>query len=216
MGVAYPVGTNVEYATQLHGAFPVLLAAAVAGVSALPDGAAQGAVISLAVGALLLGAVLTPKTRAVAPFRLLPFAEQTVPRQIIAGTPAMFVDPDTAAWIDDLRRLGEAGGFTPGTPVLDLTWHPGAVLALGGRAPSVLLPAFPGLPDPAGSAGYALRQENPAVWRQAWLLIPVWQPAETTDGAVAVVGRRFPADYRLVGTVTAPFDGQVQGLWRPR
>lgn len=216
MGVVYPVGTNVEYATQLHGGFPVLLAAAVVGVSALPDGAAEAAVMSLAAGALLLGSVLVPMTRAVAPYRIALFDQQTVPRAIVAGTPEIFVDATTATWIDELRRLGITGGFAPGTPMLDLTWHPASVLILGGRAPSVLLPAFPGWTDPAGSAAYALRQEDSTVWNRAWLLVPQGQADALTDGATVVVGRHFPADYELIGTVTAPYDGQPQGLWRPR
>ncbi|MBK7624540.1 MAG: hypothetical protein IPJ14_18235 [Kineosporiaceae bacterium] len=216
VGVVYPVGTNVEYATQLHGGFPVLLAAAVVGVSALPDGAAEAAVLSLVAGALLLGAVLVPMTRAVAPYRIALLGQQTVPRAVVAGTPEILVDASTATWIDDLRRLGITGGFAPGTPMLDLTWHPASVLILGGRAPSVLLPAFPGWTDPAGSAAYALRQEDATVWNRAWLLVPHGQDDALTDGATVVVGRHFPADYELVGTVTAPYDGQPQGLWRPR
>lgn len=216
LGLAYPVGTNVEYATQLHGGFPVLLAAAVIGLSALPDGAAPAAVASLGVGALVLGAVLVPTTRLVAPYRIAPMAEQTVPRQIVPGTPEVLVDPTTAAWIDDLRALGVRGGFAPGTPLLDLTWHPASVLILDGRAPSVLLPAFPGWPNVAGSAQFALRQEEESVWSAAWVLVPFGQDDALTAPATAVVGREFPTGYELVGTVTAPYDRQVQGLWRPR
>jgi hypothetical protein len=47
------------------------------------------------------------------------------------------------------------------------------------------------------------------------LLVPFGQDDALTDGAVQVVGRDFPADYDLLGTVTAPYDGQIQGLWRP-
>lgn len=54
------------------------------------------------------------------------------------------------------------------------------------------------------------------MWNRAWLLVPHGQDDALTDGATVVVGRHFPADYELVGTVTAPYDGQPQGLWRPR
>ncbi len=216
MGAAYPVGTNVEYATQLHGGFPVLLAAAVMGVSAIGRGAVRLAVASLAAGTVLLAGVLVPTTRAVAPYRIAPLDRQTEPRQIVPGAPEVFVDASTAAWVDDLRSLARSGGFVQGSPVLDLTWHPASVLVLGGRAPSVLLPAFPGWPHPDVSAAYALSREDASVWRAAWLLVPSGQDDALTDAATEVVGRAFPSDYELLGTVTAPYDGQVQGLWRPR
>ncbi len=216
MGAAYPLGTNVEYATQLHGGFPVLLAAAAIGVSTLPDAGSPVALGSLAAGAVLLGAVLVPTTREVAPYRIAPLPVQVLPRTIAAGAPQVLVDPQTAQWVDGLRVAGERGGFAPGTPMLDLTWHPASVVVLDGRAPSVLLPAFPGWPDPAGSAAFALRQEDPAVWNRAWLLVPEGQDDALTDGATVVVGRRFPADYERMGVVIAPYDQQSQGLWRPR
>mgnify|MGYP006370076781 CR=1 FL=1 len=75
---------------------------------------------------------------------------------------------------------------------------------------------MPGWPDPAGSAAYALRQEDPVVWARAWLLVPELQDAALTDGATVEVGRRFPADYERVAVVIAPYDEQPQGLWRPR
>jgi hypothetical protein len=216
MGVAYPLGTNVEYATQLHGAFGVLAAAAVIGLGALPRGGREAAISAVAAGSILLGAVLVPITREVAPYRIPPLSEHVLARSVPASSPPIGVDADTAAWIDGLRDLGGQGGFAAGTPMLDLTWHPASVLAMDGRPPTVLLPAFPGWPDPAGSAAFALRQEDPQVWRHAWLLVPVGQDDALTDRATSVVGRRFPGDYQQLGTVTAPYDRQLQGLWRPR
>lgn len=170
----------------------------------------------MACGTLLLGAILVPTTRALAPYRIAPLPVQVLPRTIVAGAPPVLVDPQTAQWVDGLRVAAGQAGFVPGTPVLDLTWHPASVLVLDGRAPSVLIPAFPGWPDPAGSAAYALAQENPAVWNGAWLLVPQGQDDALTDGATVVVGRTFPSDYEQVGMVVAPYDRQVQGLWRPR
>ena len=216
LGVVYPVGTNVEYSTQLHGAFPVLVAAAVLGVAALPRPGRDVAVGAVAAAAVLLGAVLVPTTRERAPYRIATLDAHTIPRSVTAGSPPLLLDADTVSWIDGLRALADLGGFTPGTPLLDLTWHPASVLVVDGRAPSVLLPAFPGWPDPAGSAAFALRQEDPMAWQQAWLLVPVGQDDAVADHATAVLDRAFPGDYDLVGEVVAPFDGQRQGLWRPR
>jgi hypothetical protein len=87
----------------------------------------------------------------------------------------------------------------------------------------VLLPSFPRLPSRGDSARLALSFEDPARWREAWLLVPARVDglpsrvqASATDGAVRVVGRRFPRDYEQVVTVVAPFDGHRQTLWRPR
>jgi hypothetical protein len=139
-----------------------------------------------------------------------------LPREVVPGAPPLLVDVATAAWIDDLRADAARAGWRPGTALLDLTWHPMSVLALDGRAPKTLLPAFPGWGSEAASAAYALQQEDPAWGRSAWILVPAAQPDSTTDAVVRVVDRRFPSDYVLVGQVTAPYDGQQQDLWRPR
>jgi hypothetical protein len=215
IGVAYPIGTNVEYATQLHGGFVVLLAAAVIGVSALPRRPAVALVAVLAVLGVGLGDVLVPRTRIEAPYRISPLPLQVLPRSIVPGTAPVLVEPAMAAWIDGLRALAAQGGWRAGSPMLDLTWHPASVLVLDGRAPAELLPDFPGWPDPGSSAAFAVSQEDPALWRRAWLLVPEGQDDAVADAATSVVGLRFPADYAKVGTVVAPYDGQLQGLWRP-
>jgi len=215
IGIAYPIGTNVEYATQLPGGYVVLFAAAVAGVCALPRPGALGLVGLLAVVGLALGDVLVPVTRVNAPYRIALFDEQVVPRTVVAGSPAVKVDAATAAWIDGLRQGAASAGWQPGTPMLDLTWHPASVLVLDGRAPRVLLPDFPGWPDPGRSAAFAMAQEDPTVWQHAWLLIPEGQDDAVADQATSVVGRRFPSDFVKVTTVVAPYDGEAQGLWRP-
>ena len=216
VAVSYPLGTNMEYASQLPGGFPVLLAAAAIGVSCVPDGGRLPALAVLAGTAVVLGAVLVPTTRAVAPFRIAPLDQQTIPRSIVPGTPPILVEPEAARWIDNLREDAQRAGFRPGSPVLDLTWHPASVLILDGRAPAVLLPAFPGWPSPGKSAAFAVSQEDPARWRNAWLLVPTGQDPAIADAATRIVGKRFPVDYQRVGTVVAPFDHQEQGLWKPR
>jgi hypothetical protein len=215
IGIAYPIGTNVEYATQLPGGYVVLFAAAVAGVCALPRPGALGLVGLLAVVGLAFGDVLVPVTRVNAPYRIALFEEQTLPRTVVAGSPPVMVDGPTAAWIDGLRAGAASAGWQAGTPLLDLTWHPASVLVLDGRAPRVLLPDFPGWPDPGNSAAFAMAQEDPATWQHAWLLIPEGQDDAVADQATSVVGRRFPSDFVKVTTVVAPYDGEAQGLWRP-
>ena len=216
MGLFYPVGTNVEYATQLHGGFVVLFVATAIGVCCVPDGGRLACLAALAAGGIALGALLVPGTRDQAPYRIALLDQQTLPRVIVPGTPPILVDPTTAQWVDDLRKDAALAGFAPGTPVLELTWHPATVLVLGGQAPKTLLPAFPGWPTPAESATYTLQQEDPAVWAGAWVVVIAGQQDQVADQALAVVGRHFPQDYERVGVVTAPYDGEQQELWRPR
>jgi len=216
MGLFYPVGTNVEYATQLHGGFVVLFAATAIGVCCVPDGGRLVCLAALAAGGIALGALLVPGTRDQAPYRIAMLDQQTLPRVIVPGTPPILVDPTTAQWIDDLRKDAALAGFAPGTPVLELTWHPATVLVLGGQAPKTLLPAFPGWPTPAESAIYTLQQEDARVWAGAWVVVISGQEDQIADQALSVVGRHFPQDYERVGVVTAPYDGEQQELWRPR
>jgi hypothetical protein len=185
-------------------------------LAAAPAGARVPALATLAAAAVLLAAVAVPTSRTRAPYRIATLDQQVLLRVVAPGVQPLLVDASTAAWIDDLRADAGRAGWRPGTPLLDLTWHPMSVLALDGRAPRTLLPAFPGWGSEGSSAAYALEQEDPAWGRRAWILVPSGQPPATTDTAVRVVGRSFPADYELAGRVTAPYDGQQQELWRPK
>ena len=216
LALCVPLGTNVQYATQTPAAAGLFACAAAVLLAVAPAGVRVPALTALVTAVLLHAAVTVPTSPALAPYRLQPLDQQVLPRSVVPGAPPLLVDAATAAWIDDLRAAAAVGGWRPGTPLLDLTWHPMSVLALDGRAPATLLPAFPGWGSEAASAAYALRRQDPA-WRgRAWILVPSQQPAATTDTALRAGGRTFPGDYVRVGHVTAPYDGQQQDLWRPR
>src|SRR3954447_14623890 len=215
LALCVPLGTNVQYATQTPAATGLFACAAAVLLAAAPARVRVPALTALVAAVVLLAAVVVPTSRTQAPYRLRPLREQVLPRSVVPGAPPLLVDAATAAWVDALRHDAAEAGWRPGTPLLDLTWHPLAVLARDGRAPATLLPAFPGWGSEAASAAYALRQQDPAWGRRAWILVPAQQPAATTDAAVRVVGRTFPGDYVLVGRLTAPYDGQQQDLWRP-
>ncbi len=222
LALAYPLGSNNDYLVLATGTAGVFVAGAgialVTSAPRWPVGAVLAGVAGVAAALLVVTGA-----RAVLPYRLVPLAQQTVPANMVPGAPPLLVDPGTAAWTAQLRAGATATGWRPGTPLLDLSWRPAAVLALDGRAPAVLLPSFPQLPSQGDSARLALSFEDAGRWREAWLLVPARvdglpsrAQASVTDGAVQVVGRRFPDDYERVVTVVAPFDGQRQTLWRPR
>jgi len=213
--LAYPLGTNNSYLVFATGGAAPLLAGITVCCWAGRGRGRAGLVALVVAGSVLVAAVVVPAARERMPYRTLPLEQQTVPVDMVAGEPPVLVDPRTADWALGLRSAAVADGWRPGTPLLDMSWRPAAVLVLDGRAPGALLPSFPRLSTRAASAVAALRAEpDPARWRTAWLLVPRRHP-EATREAVAVVGRRFPQDYRLVVAVTSPFDGQQQQLWRP-
>jgi hypothetical protein len=216
LALCVPLGTNVQYATQTPAATGLFACAAGVLLATTPARVRVPALGVLAATVVVLAAVAVPTSRARAPYRLQPLAQQVLPRSVAPGAAPLLVDAETAAWIDDLRADAAAAGWRAGTPLLDLTWHPMAVLALDGRAPATLLPAFPGWGSEADSAAYALRQQDPEWGRRAWVLVPSQQPGATTAAALRATGRAFPDDYVLAGRVTAPYDGQQQDLWRPR
>jgi hypothetical protein len=216
LALCVPLGTDVQYATQTPAATGLFACSAAMLLAAAPA-RARWILIGVVAGAtVLLAAVAVPTSRNRAPYRIQTLDQQVISRDLVPGASPLLVDRATAAWIDGLRRDAANAGWHRGTPLLDLTWHPASVLALDGRAPKTLLPAFPGWGSEAGSAAWSLSQEDPLVWRQAWLLVPAGQPPTTTGAATRVVGRAFPADYVLVGVVTAPYDRQRQELWRPK
>jgi hypothetical protein len=216
LALCVPLGTNVPYATQSPAAAGLFACAAAALLGVAPGRVGWILTGAAAAALVLLAAVTVPTSRERGPYRIQPLDQQVVPRGLVPGAAPLLVDPSTARWIDDLRRDAARAGWRAGTPLVDLTWHPAAVLALDGRAPRTLLPAFPGWGSEARSAAWSLRQEDPRTWAQAWLLVPEQQADATTDAATRAVGRAFPADYALAGRVTAPYDGQAQDLWRPR
>ena len=217
LALSLPLGTNVEYATQTPAATGLFACAAGVLLAAAPAGVRIPALTALVGAVVVLAAVAVPTSRERAPYRLQPLDQQVLPRSVVPGAPPLLVDVATAAWIDGLRADAAAGGWRPGTPLLDLTWHPMSVLVLDGRAPATLLPAFPGWGSEAASAAYALRQQEPA-WGRARLdpgARRSSRPQPPTPPSVSSVAPS-PADYVHVGRVTAPYDGQQQDLWRPR
>ena len=229
LALAYVVGTNNPALWQTAGAVGVLVAGAGLGLAVVAGGRLRVVLlVALTVAAVVAGLVPVAAVRADHPYRTRPLAEEQVPVQVVPGTPALRVDPGLAQWAAGLRAGAAAGGWRPGTPLFDLSWHPGAVLVLDGRAPSVLLPAFPQLRSFAASARLAMSFEagtpqGRAVWHDTWLVVPVRARgaapspavASAADAVVEQVGRRFPAGYACVAEVVAPFDGRVQTLWRP-
>jgi hypothetical protein len=125
---------------------------------------------------------------------------------------------DFAAYIKDLRRVAEAGGFHKGMPILDLTGRsPGAVYVLSGVAPGA-----PWLPAGyAGSVAFAKAALDRVDCRdiaQAWLLIESTADLDSR-GILNRYGADLERDYQSVGRVNVPANvppaGRIQSLLKP-
>jgi hypothetical protein len=148
-----------------------------------------------------------------APYRDAPLAQATTYATINRHGARIRLAPQYAAYFTDLEHAATAAGFTPGTPLMDLTpFDPGAAEALGATAPDTLLFGYG-----KDTARWVLSQQDRAVWHDAWLLTGNMDGSTTNFNVVtSVVGRSFPADYELVTTVKWPSYGARQQLWRPR
>jgi hypothetical protein len=172
------------------------------------------------VPAVLSVAVLTPVALTVcmitgrdAPYRDAPLATATAYATINRHGARIRLAPQYAAYFNDLVQPARAAGFTPGTPLIDLTpFNPGAPEVLGAGAPNTLLFGYT-----TSTARWVLSVQDRAAWRGAWLLVreTVFTDREIND-VTSVVGRSFPADYELVAVALWPFGKYPQQLWRPR
>jgi hypothetical protein len=207
----YTFSSNNGIVYQLWGGFGILAVAALlllaggVGRPALPVAAATMAV------ACGMAALSVFGQAAASPYRTAPVARSTVPIQVSGRGATVKASPEYAAALTSLRSQAVAGGWRPGTPLVDLTpFHPGVGYLLDARPPTTIMIGF----SPSVMR-WALRQQDLAVFHDAWLLIE--PPAARGRLAVVdVLGRRFPADYQRVAAITYPLRHYRLELWRPR
>jgi hypothetical protein len=127
--------------------------------------------------AAVIASVMTAPYRQVVPV----FAQETPTRVGPSGT--LLLAPDFARAIDDLRHEASRAGFTPGTPVIDLSGQmPGLIYALEGAAAGApwIIGGYPG----SNAVGLrTLARTSCATLARAWL---IYEPggARVIDPAV--------------------------------
>ena len=127
----------------------------------------------------------------------------------------LIVSEEMSQYISTLQGLA-AGGFQPGTPIIDLTGHtPGAAYALGGRAYG-----FPwligGRSHSEVGAIFILSQWRQSDLDMAWILTVEENGVRSIPISVLEeVGLDFSTAYEKVGTVRRPASQELQALWRP-
>jgi hypothetical protein len=125
------------------------------------------------------------------------------------------VDATAAAYWRQLVDDARAACWKPGTKLLDLTWNPADAYALDATVPEVLIPLAGHFATGTASAQEALRVSDAPSWHDAWLITSPDLPQIDPAAVVALAGRSFPGDYRLVTTLRSPGLGFTQELWRP-
>jgi len=168
-----------------------------------------------AAGALAIASILMAGG-AQQPYRQTrPLQEQHTLVAVGPGDRLLAMSDDFAAYIEGLRQLARNGGFTPGTPMIDLTGHyPGALFALDAQAigQAWMIGGYSGSNSLAKSALALVSCERIA---EAWLL-------DEPDGRRALsMDAVLPAglDYELVGSIMSPAGSYPQAyeqqLFRP-
>ena len=145
------------------------------------------------------------------PYRLDgPVNEQTMPVQLLNPAQTLLVDAERAAYVRELMDAALDAGWTPGTPLLDLTGEtPGAAVILSARIAGIAW--IPGGYD--GSDDFAclvLKSVDQATLDATWVLTEPEGDRSIDPDVLACAGRDLAADYQAVGLVAG------QTLHRPK
>ena len=149
-----------------------------------------------------------------------------VESSFLAGTGSLFVDMQTANYINDLKRIALNAGWEPGTPLIDLTGgSPGANVILGGR-----ILGNPGaFGDFKGTGAFTKDVLNMCPRSEldaAWILTAPSGSIKLPEDILPEIGLNFPKGYKVVGTVRLivasykeeaiiGYGDEFQVLWKP-
>ena len=214
--VVYSFGSATVPLRQAWGGFAFHAAAALAALRWL-EPARGGAPLALC-GLLAAGAASAIAGAAERPYRLAaPLAEQVHPVRIGERERSIDVDEKTRRYVEALQGMARAGGWTIGTPLIELSGDaPGAVYVLGARAPGTpWLLRSDGEPE-TRFAKAALQLAAPDTLHRAWVLTTPVGRQSLSPELLVEVGLPFPEGYTHLGRVRRPDRRETQVLWRPR
>lgn len=147
------------------------------------------------------------------PYRVVgDISQQTQPVHFLFSNDAVYVEPKTFDYIEELEKIAQAAGWKNGTPLIDLTGvNPGVAAILNARILSSawFLGGYPGSNDFARAL---LMAQSPTLLQKAWILVEPTGKRALDLNLLQAVGIRFPAHYTCVGHLK---DGSQQ-LWKPR
>lgn len=192
-------------------------AAVVAGVGAPRVRTGATATIAVAAAVLLAGNVAAGRRHV---FDTAPIADQRTPTVLGRYGDTLRLDAATSAFVTGLRALATGAGFCAGDRVIGMEWgwSSTSVYAIGGRVPEHLIMTIFGYPDAAEVLDVTMHDLTDRAWRDAWVLTDdpdqisdtrAVELRDALDRLPAAIGRTFPRDYTLAGTV------DHTQLWRP-
>jgi hypothetical protein len=147
--------------------------------------------------------------------QVAPLWQQTEPITVLNRGSSLWVDPATAKYFNTLSGAMTQNGFSPGTPIIDLTGgSPATIFVLGGRAigwPSLL----GGYPGSQTLANRTLRMVSRGDLNRAWILSSPDGHARLHESLLAELGLTFPVQYQSVTEVVTGIRSEKQFLWKP-
>ncbi len=213
---AYAFGSGNGFWFQLNGGMALLFASTVLVVFVYVDLPSRRPVAGVLAVLMALGGANVLSTAREAPYRTAAMDAQTVARSVGPHGSRLLLDPDTAAYLDQLRDITYRNGFASGTPMLDFTYYSATALYdLDALVPHSLIPTVGAYGATNDLARWSIGQLETDLWRDAWLLTAPDNPAAPDPRIVDLLGRVFPDDYELVGELTWWQRGELQQVWRP-
>jgi hypothetical protein len=216
LAMAYAFGSGNGLIRQMSGAFVFFSAASL--YSALwVDQKVEKKYLGNSVALLLVISVYLVLTFAYKnPYRLpADLKDQVVKVTFTGNKKAIFVDEETAKYVNALKKTALGAGWKAGMYLIDLTGgSPGTTIILGGRAPGVpwLLGSYKGSNDFAETI---LKMVPKSVLREAWLLIA---PDGKRSLAVKIlnnIGLDYPREYVEVGKAKTGHRNELHFLFKP-
>jgi len=127
-----------------------------------------------------------------APYRTAPATASDMSAEITWRGARIDLSPAEAISLTALEDAAIANGFTPGTPLADLTpFHPGIAYRLNAMTPPSILLGWN-----SAQAVETLKSLDAEVWCGAWLIANY--TSSISPEAMGALGMRFPDDYSYV------------------
>ena len=128
----------------------------------------------------------------------------TVPVQMRGAADPLLLNPNFAAYLDQLRRLSHKAGFQADTPMIDLTGHyPGSLYALAAKPVGAawLIGGYPGS-DKLAAANLDIVSCQELV--RSWVLTEPNGPRRLSPNLLKRYGIDLQHDFEIAGTLDAP------------
>ena len=215
LAMAYAFGSANGLVRQMSGGF-VFLSAASLYAAFWIDQHVEKKYLGYAVSLLFVLSVFLILTHAYRnPYRIDKVKDQVVRVSFVGHDGAIFVDEDTADYINNLKKPALDAGWKPGMFLIDMTGgSPGATVILGGRAPGTpwLLGGYKGSDNFARGI---LAKVSAPILHTAWILTAPKGKRKLSNEVLSDLGLEFPLNYEAVGKAKTGHRNEDQLLWRP-